>query len=97
MLLSNTFENIGRILSGRKFSFKSFLPFLCIGVTSAIFKQDRNEDDLKELLMFVHKKSANMSMCFLIILIGMSECWETLFLSSLNMSFFMTSMLISEK
>ena len=47
MLLPNTFENIGRILTGLWFYFKSFLPFLCNGVTSAIFKQDGNEDDLK--------------------------------------------------
>ena len=42
--------------------------FLCKGVISAIFKKDGNEDDLKELLMFVHKKSAfflsNLSMSF---------------------------------
>ena len=36
--------------------FKSFLPFSCKRVTSAIFKQDGNENDLKELLMIVHKK-----------------------------------------
>ena len=97
MLLSDTFENTGRILTGLPFSFKSFLPFLCKGVTFAIFKQDGNEDDLKELLMFVHKKSAKMSKFSLIILIGMSECWEALFLSNLSMSFFMVSILTSEK
>ena len=97
MLLSNTFENTGRILTGLLFSFKSFLPFLCKGVTSAIFKHDGNEDDLKELLMFVHKRSAKMSKFSLIILIGMSECWEALFLSNLSMPFFMSSILTSEK
>ena len=38
-----------------------------------IFKQDGSEDDLKELLMFVHKKLANMSKFSLINLIGISE------------------------
>ena len=51
MLLSNTFENIGRMLTGLQFSLKSlFIPFLCKGVTPAIFKQDGIEDDLKGLL-----------------------------------------------
>ena len=64
---------------------------------SAIFNQDGNENDLKELLMFVYKKSANMSKFSLIILLTVSECWEALFLSNLSMSFFMSSMLSSEK
>ena len=50
--------------------------FLCKGVTCAIFKQDGNEDDLEELLMFVNRKSAKMSKFSLIFLIGISECWE---------------------
>ena len=58
-------------------------------VTSAVFKQDGNEDDLKELLMFVHKKFS------LIILMEMSEIWDALFLSNVIMSFFMSSMLTS--
>ena len=61
------------------------------------FKQHGNENDLKELLMFVHKKSTKMFKFSLIILMGMSECWEALFLSNLSMSFFMYSMLTSEK
>ena len=96
MLLSNTFQAIGRILTGLWFPFKSFLPFLCKGVTSAI-KQDGNEGDLKVLLMFVHKRSTKMSNFPLIILMGMSECCEALSLSNLRMSFFMCSMLTSEK
>ena len=60
-------------------------------VTSAVFKQDGSEDDLKELLMFVHKKFS------LIILMEMSEIWDALFLSNVIMSFFMSSMLTSEK
>ena len=46
---------------------------MCKGITSAIFEQDGKEDDLKELLMFVHKKSAKMSKFSLIILMGKSE------------------------
>ena len=38
-----------------------------------------------------------MSKFSLIILIGMSESWEALFLSNLSMSFFMSSILTSEK
>ena len=79
MLLSNTFENIGRTTYGLQFSFMYFLPFLRKGVTSAIFKQGENEDDLKELLMFVHNKSAKMPKFSLMILIGMSESWKALF------------------
>ena len=74
-----------------------FLTFLCKGVTSAIFKQGRNEDDLKELLMFAHKKSVNMSKFSLIILIGISEFSKAWFLPNLSMSFFMFLMLTSEK
>ena len=48
-------------------------------VTSSIFKKDGNKDDLRELLMFLQKKSAICLSFFLIILIGMSKCWEALF------------------
>ena len=41
--------------------------------------------------MFVHKKFS------LIILMEMSEIWDALFLSNVIMSFFMSSMLTSEK
>ena len=47
--------------------------------------------------MFMHKKLANMSKFFLIILIGIPECWEALFFYNLSMSFFMSSVLTSEK
>ena len=97
MLLSNTFENTGEILTDLWFYFKSLLAFLCKGATSNIFKQDVNKDDLKELLMLVHKKSVKMSKFSLIILMGMFKCWEVLFLSSLGMSFFMYSVLTSKK
>ena len=80
-----------------QFSFKLFLSFLCKGVKSAIFKQDGKEDDLKELLMFVRKKSAKMFKFSLIVLMGISESLEALFLSNLSMSFFMSSILTSEK
>ena len=46
---------------------------------NAIFKQGGNEDDLKELLMFVNNNSAKMPKFSLIILLGMSESWEALF------------------
>ena len=69
---------------------------MCKGLTSAFFKQDRNKD-LKEMLMFVHKKLAKMSKFSLIILMGMSESWEALSLSNLSMSFFISSILTSEK
>ena len=76
MLFSNTFENTRRILVGLQFSFKSFLPFRCKGVTSDIFKPDGNENDLKKLLTFVDKKLANMSKFPLATLMGMPKCWE---------------------
>ena len=75
-----SFQLLSRILEERlQFSFMYFLHFLRKGVTSAIFKQGGNEDDLKELLMFVHNKSAKMPKFSLMILIGMSESWEALF------------------
>ena len=49
------------------------------------------------MLMFVHKKLANMSKFSLMILMGISECWEDLFLSYSSMSFFISSILTSEK
>ena len=97
ILLSNTSENIGKILTGLQLSFKSFLPFLCKRVTFVIFKQSGNKElkDLKELLMMVHKKSPKMTKFSLIILMGMFERCEALFLSNLSMSFFVSSMLTS--
>ena len=47
--------------------------------------------------MFVHKKLANMSKFSLIILMGMSERWEALVLSSSSMILFISSILTSEK
>ena len=47
--------------------------------------------------MFVHEKLANVSKFSLIILMGMSECWEALFLSNSSMFFFVCSILTSEK
>ena len=85
------------MLACLKFPFKSFLPFLCKGDTSAIFKEDDNKNVLEGLLIFVHKKLANMPKISLIILMGMSESWEASFLSNLSMPYFVSSMLISEK
>ena len=97
MYLLNTFKNIGRIPPGLQFSFKPFLPFLCKGVKSSIFKQNGNEDDLKEMLISAHKKSANISKFCFIILLRMYECWEVLFVSNLSVDLFISSMLTSEK
>ena len=58
---SKTFDNVGRILTGLKFSFISFLPFLCMVVTSGNFKEEGKLEDLIALFMLVHKKSANIS------------------------------------
>ena len=53
------FDNIGRKRTGLKFSFISILFFLCKGVTSANFKEERKHADLIALFMLVHKKFAN--------------------------------------
>ena len=58
---SEIFDNVGRILNGLKFSFKSFLPFLCKGVTSADFKEEGKLADLIALFMLIHKKSTNIN------------------------------------
>ena len=41
----------------------------------AHFKQNENKEDLKALLTFLHKKSANISTLSLIPLIGIPETW----------------------
>ena len=84
---SKIFDNVGRILTGLKFSFISFLPFLCMGVTPANFKEEGKLKDLIALFMLVHKKSANISIFALIILVGMSAFREALVLSNLRIFF----------
>ena len=77
------FDNVGRILTALKFSFISFLPFLCTGVTSANFKEEGQLEDLIALFMPVPKKSENISLFSLIILMEISGFCEALALSSL--------------
>ena len=52
---SKIFDNVGRILTGLKFSFISFLPFLYTGVTSVNFKEEEKLEELIALSMLVHK------------------------------------------
>ena len=66
------FDNVGRILTGLKFSFISFLPLLYTGVTSVDFKEEGKLEDLIALFMLVHKKSTNISIFSLIVLVGIS-------------------------
>ena len=84
MHFSKNFDNVVRILTDLKFSFISFLSFLCTGVTSANFKEERKLEDLIALFMLVHKKSANISIFSLIILVGISVFCEALVLSDLK-------------
>ena len=84
---SKTFYNVGRILTDLKFSFISFFPFSCTGLTSANFKEEGKLKDLIALFMLVHKKSANISIFALIILVGMSAFREALVLSNLRIFF----------
>ena len=81
---SKTFDNVGRILTGLKFSFISFLPFLCMGVTSDNSKEERKLEDLIALFMLVHKKSTNISIFSLIILVRILIFCEALVLSNLK-------------
>ena len=60
----------------------SFLPFLCTGVTSANFKEEKKFEDLIALF-----KSANISIFSLIILVGILVFCEALVLSNLRISF----------
>ena len=64
-------------------------------MTFANFKQTGNKEDLKALSIFSHIKSAIISTLTLIILTGISETQETLFLFSLSISFSMLSALTS--
>ena len=57
---SKVFDNVGRILTGLKFSLISFLPFLLTGVTSANFKKEGKVEVLIALFMPVYKKSTNI-------------------------------------
>ena len=94
---SKIFDNVGRILTGLKFSFISFLPFLCMGVTPANFKEEGKLKDLIALFMLVHKMSANISIFALIILVGMSAFREALVLSNLRICFSTFSMFTTSK
>ena len=73
ILLSNTFDKIGSILTGLKFSFKLLLHFLCNGVTSAGSKHDGKIEYFMELLILSQMKFENISEFSLIILVGISE------------------------
>ena len=57
MHFSKIFDNVGRILTDLKFSFISFIPFLCTGETSANFKEKGKLEDLIALFMLVHNRS----------------------------------------
>ena len=74
------FDNVSRILTALKFSFISFLPFLCTGVTSAKFKEEGKLEDLIALFILVHEKSANISIFSSVILVGISVFWEAVVL-----------------
>ena len=61
IIFLKTSDKVGSILPGLSFSFKSFLSFLCKGLTSASFKELRNTDDLNVALILLHKKSTKTS------------------------------------
>ena len=96
ILLSNTFDKIGSILTGLQFSFKLLLHFLCNGVTSACFKHDGKIEDFMELLILSQMKFENISEFSLIILVGISEYCDALFsfnsLISISISLKLTSL-----
>ena len=94
---SKTFNNVGRILTGLKFSFISFLRFLCMGVTSANSKDEGKLEDLIALFVLVHKKSANISILSLTILVGISVFCQCEVLSNLRISFSTSPMFTSSK
>ena len=57
---SKNFDNIGRILTGLKFSFIPFLLFLCTGVTSANFKEEGKLEVRKYVNIFRDNSSGNI-------------------------------------
>ena len=63
------------------------LPFLCKGVTSDNFKKEGKLADLIALLMFVHKNSADISICSLMVLVVISNFCEALVLSNFRIFF----------
>ena len=83
-----TCTDVGRRLTDLKFCFITFLPFLCTDVTPANFKDEGKLEDLISLSMLVHKLSANISIFFLIILVGISGFCEALDLSKVLNFFF---------
>ena len=87
MHFSKIFDNVSRILTSLKFSFIYFLSFLCTGVTSVNFKDKRKLKHLIALYILLHKKSANILIFPLIILVRLSVFCEALVLSNLRTSF----------
>ena len=75
---SKVFDNVGGILTGLKFSFLSFLPFLCTSATSVNSREEGKLEELITLLMLVHKNFVNISIFPLIILVGISVFCEAL-------------------
>ena len=61
MFLSKGFDRAGKMLTGLKLCFASFLLFLCNGIASANLRHDGNKEDLMELLIQVFRKSVNTS------------------------------------
>ena len=94
---SKVFGNVGRRLTRLKFSFISFLQFLCTCVTLANFQEERKHEDLIALLMLIHKKSTYIWIFSLIILVGILFFWEALVLSNLRISFLTSPIFTSSK
>ena len=82
---SKIFDNVDRILTGLKFHILSYPFFLFYAwVTSANFKEEGKLEDLIALFMLVHKKSTNISIFSLIILVRILILCEALVLSNLK-------------
>ena len=87
----------GNLRFGKRYIFHIFLmfeimllvcswSFLCIRVISVFFKFDGNTDDAMQLLRLRYKKSANISLLFLITLRAISLSWRAFFTSNLFIS-----------
>ena len=77
IILSKTFVNACRILTGFQLSF-NFFTLIYIKVARPLTLNKMETEDLKVLLVFLQKKSANLFTLSLIILVVMSKNCESL-------------------
>ena len=90
-------DRVAKIITGLSYLFCLFFPFLCKGVTYADLRHEGKVEDLIELFMISHKNLAKISTFCFIILVGISELSDALFIFKLRISFSILIKSISSK